>query len=49
MGECGNSKTRDEKFDPFVDIMKISDEETELLTDEKEPERAAKVRAGERE
>ena len=28
---------------PFVDIMKISDEETELLTDEKEPEQAAKV------
>ena len=27
----------------FVDIMKISDEETELLTDEKEPEQATKV------
>ena len=31
---------------PFVDIMKISDEETELLTDEKEPEQAAKVLMG---
>ena len=28
---------------PFVDVMKISDEETELLTDEKKPEQAAKV------
>lgn len=28
---------------PFVDIMKISDEETELLTDEKEAESASKV------
>jgi len=28
---------------PFVDIMKLSDEETELLTDMKTPEEAAKV------
>lgn len=28
---------------PYVDIMKISDEETELLTDRKEPEEAAKI------
>ena len=32
---------------PFVDIMKISDEETELLTDEKEPEPGCKSAAGE--
>ena len=31
---------------PFVDVMKISDEETELLTDEKKPEQAAKVLMG---
>lgn len=28
---------------PFVDVMKISDEETDLLTDEKDPEKAAEA------
>lgn len=28
---------------PFMDVMKISDEETELLTGEKEPEKAAEI------
>lgn len=35
-------KERMRELVPYIDIMKMSDEETELLTDEVEPERAAK-------
>ena len=37
------AKTQMRSLIPYVDIMKISDEETELLTDEAEPHKAAEI------